>query len=149
MIAVRNVQRRRAVSAFEATIVLGVFLMLVLGMIEMGVCVSQSNLVAAAAREGTRQAMVHGEYSSSPWGPAALGPIDGNAADPLAQAVMAMLVGVDPATVTIQAVWLDGDNEVDHRVQVTVTIQHAMVLAALLGFDSLTLTSNSTMQITH
>ena len=149
MFAARMTQRRPAVSTFEAALVLGVFLTLVLGMIELGICVLRYHLVAEAVREGARQAMVSGEYSASPWGPATVGPINGNDPNPLAQAVMPLLVGVDPATVTIQAVWLDGDNAVDHRVQVTVAIQQALVLTSLFGIDSLTLTSQTTMQITH
>jgi Flp pilus assembly protein TadG len=149
MIVARMTRRRKAVAAFEAAIVLGVFLTLVLGMIELGICVFRYHLVAEAAREGARQTLVHGEYSASPWGPATVGPINGNDPSPLAQAVMPMLVGVDPETVTILAEWLDGDNEVDHRVRVTVTIQQALLLPSLLGINSLTLSSQTTMQITH
>lgn len=149
MIAARIPRRRDAVTTLEAAIVLVVFLTLVLGMIELGICVFRYHLVAEATREGARQAMVHGEYSPSPWGPATIGPIYGNDADPLAQAVMNLLVGVDPDTVTVLAEWLDGDNEVDHRVRVTVTIQQPLVLSSLLGIDSLTLSSQTTMQITH
>ncbi len=149
MIAFQKMPRRNAVSTVEATIVLVVFLMLVLGMIELGICVFRYNLVAAAAREGARRGIVCGEYSASPWGPTAIGPVNGNDASPLAQVVMAMLAGVDPLTVTIQAQWLDGDNEVDHRLQVTVTIVQPLALSSLFGIDSLTVSSQTTMQITH
>jgi Flp pilus assembly protein TadG len=149
MIVMQTMRRRKAVAAFEAAIILSVFLTLVVGMIELGVCVFQYHLVAGAAREGARQGIVHGEYSSSPWGPAAIGPIHGNDMTPLAQAVMPMLVGIDPQNVTIQAAWLDGDNEVDHRLQVTVTVQSPTGLVSLLGIESLTLSSRTTMQITH
>ncbi len=141
--------RRRGVAAVEAAIVLGVFLTFVLGMIEMGICVFRYHLVAGAVREGTRQAIVHGDYSSAPWGPTTIGPIDGNDSHPLVQAVMRMLVGVDPDSVTIQAEWLDGDNEVEHRVRVTVAVLHTFTLPSMLGISSLTLHSDSTMQITH
>jgi hypothetical protein len=118
-------------------------------MLEMGICVFQYHLVAAAAREAARQGIVHGEYSSSPWGPATIGPVNGNDTSPLAQAVMAILVGVDPQTVTIQAAWLDGDNEVDHRLQVTVSILSNPGITSFLGIASFTLSSQTTMQITH
>jgi hypothetical protein len=115
----------------------------------LGMCVLRYHLVAEAAREGARQAIVHGEYSSSRWGPSTLGPIKGDDAHPLAHAVMPMLIYVDPSAVTIQADWLDGDNEVDHRVRVTVTVQQALILPSLLGIDSLTVGSQTTMQIVH
>jgi Flp pilus assembly protein TadG len=149
MNVIRPAKRRRAVSTVEAVIVLSVFLTLVLGMVELGMCVFQYHLVAGAAREGARQGIVHGEYSSSPWGPATMGPITGNDSSPLAQVVMTMLVGIDPGTVTIVAVWLDGDNEVDHRLQVTVTVQYDTGLMSLLGIGVVPLTSQTTMQITH
>lgn len=149
MMSDRTLRRRDGVSTVETAIVLGVFLLLVLGMIELGACVFQSHLVADAARAGARKGIVHGEYSSSPWGSAPLGPVNGNDSSPLAQAIMPLLLGVDPQTVTIQAVWLDGDNAVGHRLQVKVTIQHTVVLTSLLGMDSLALSSQTTMEIAH
>jgi Flp pilus assembly protein TadG len=142
-------RRRNAVTTLEAAIVLSAFMTLVLGLVELGICVFRYHLVAAGAREGARLGIVSGEYSASPWGPATIGPIDGNDPQPLAQAVMSMLVGVDPSTVAILAEWLDGDNQVDHRLRITVTIQSPLAFTSLLGIDSLTLTSQTTMQITH
>ena len=58
----------------EAAIILPVFLVLTLGMIDLGIAVFQNNAVCEASRQGARIASVHGAYaaddsSGAVWGP--------------------------------------------------------------------------------
>lgn len=143
---------RRGATAVELAIVVMVFLTLVLGMLDLGLGVYRHNLLAQAARQGARQAIVHGDMADrlGPWGPASY---SGTAADgsPIALAIQPLLAGIDPAEVSIQADWLDGGNEFteEHRVRITVSTPYQPMMTFIFGNPTFTLQATSTMAIAH
>jgi TadE-like protein len=143
---------RRGVTTVETALVILAFLTLVLGMIDLGMALLRNHLVCEAAREGARQAIIHGSLAPSSmgaWGPNSVGPVAANDSAPLAQAVQPFLADFDPSTVTVQAQWLDGGNCPGQRVQVTVNATCPMMLPSLVGVSSLSLHASSTMPIAH
>jgi Flp pilus assembly protein TadG len=144
---------RRGAALAETAVVLGTFLMLILGLLDMGVCALRYNAVSNAARQGARQASVHGSLALSswqggPWGPAAIN-ASGNASGvPLVAAVQPYLFTCDLDQTTVQANWLDGSNEPGKRVRVTVTTVYSPMLTFFLN-NSVALTATSTLTIAH
>src|SRR4051794_39119232 len=117
--------RRQGVVLAEAVIVIFVFLILVFGMMDFGIAVSRHNVLAQAARQGVRQAIVHGQLAPTGWngGAMGMGTINEKATanDAIANVVRPMLGGSDPAATTVHVEWLDGSNQVGKRVRVTLT----------------------------
>ncbi len=150
----RRIRRpdRRGATVAELAVVMGIFLTLVLGMLDLGLGVFRYNLLAQAARQGARQAIVHGDMADrlGTWGP---GAYSGTAADgtEIALAIQPLLRGIDPAQVSIQAEWLDGGNEVaeEHRVRITVSTPYQPAMTFIFGNPTFTLEATSTMAIAH
>jgi hypothetical protein len=142
---------RRGAALVEAAVVLGIFLILLLGSLDLMLTVFRDNTLAQAARRLARAAIVRGESVSGfaePWGPDAY---SGTADDDTDQAaaIRDVLVAVDPADVQIQISWPDAGNAAGDRVEVVVSMQHQPIVASLFGVDPYRLTSTSTMQIEH
>src|SRR5437867_11102723 len=117
--------RRSGAAVVEATIVLGIFFTLVFGMLDLGLGLFRQNLLSEAARQGARQAAVHGSLAPSswnggPWGPATIDTTADATGVPLVDAARPFLVGFDLAQTHIKAEWIDGSNGVEDRVRVTV-----------------------------
>jgi hypothetical protein len=134
--------------------VVTVFLILALGAVDLGVAVLRQHVLAEAARQGVRQAIVHGErapagWKGGPWGPSTYGPIAATDSDAKAQAIAPYLGGMDPAAVQVTVTWPDGSNAVEKRVRVTLTTTWTPMLGFIVGNPSVTLTGSSTMQIAH
>ena len=143
---------RRGAAAVEAAIMLPVFLILVLGMIDLAVGVSRKQMVCQAAREAGRLAMVRGSMAPSQlgqWGPTTFGPAPAESTDPIAKAVAAKLGGLRPSAVTLKLEWLDGSNTPESRVRATVTTTYQPVVTYIFGPTPITLTATSTVLITH
>jgi hypothetical protein len=134
----------------EFAVVVLVFVTLVLGMLDLGYGVFQYHIVAEAARQGARQAIVHGGLADrlGPWGPASYSGA-GSDTHPLAEAVRPYLVGLDPNEVTIEAVWLDGGNGLDERVQITVGTPFRPIMTFIFNDPAFNLEATSTMRIAH
>ena len=143
---------RRGSTAIEMAVVLMIFLTMVLGMIDLAIGVFRFNVLSQAARQGVRQAIVHGAMADrlGSWGP---GAYSGTAADgsPIAQAIQPILAGFDLTEVTITAEWLDGGNKVseDHRVRVNVSTPYQPMMTFIFGNPTFTLEASSTMAIAH
>ncbi|NQV28384.1 MAG: pilus assembly protein [Rhodopirellula sp.] len=132
----------------ETAIVLSVFLLLILGTLDLGIATYRYNTLSQAARQGARQAIVHGKLAPpamTAWGPATY---TGTAGDGsvYAQAVSPMLVGFTLSNVTIKVEWPDGGNTLQQRVRYTVTTPYQP--AFFFGSTS-TLSAVSTMPIAH
>ena len=147
--------RRRGGTVVEAAIVLTVFLTLVLGMIDLAMYLTRANIIAEAARQGTRQAIVHGSISPRPtqmaaWGPTTIGPVNANDSSAIVQAIKPYLYGLDPTTVFITASWPDGGNDPnsDNRVRVKVETTYRPMITFLFS-GSLPISATSTMVIVH
>jgi Flp pilus assembly protein TadG len=142
---------RRGASLAEAALVIPVFLALVVGMIDLGIGVLHWCVLSEAARHGARQAIVHGALappSLGNWGPATYGPVAATDSNPIASAVRTALAGMDPSTVTVKVEWLDGDNQPDHSVRVTLGHTYKP-LTGLIFSSSFSLGAGSTMRIAH
>ncbi|HET6572410.1 MAG TPA: TadE/TadG family type IV pilus assembly protein [Fimbriiglobus sp.] len=142
----------------EAAIVIPVFLTLVLGAIDLGVGVLRFNALSQAARQGARQAIVHGELAQGGWNGGSWGPntIDCSLATPAGvdayRAVAAaspVLVNCPPSQTRVRVEWLDGGNTVGDRVRFTVTSDYQPMVTFVLGAPAIPLSASSTMPIAH
>ena len=135
----------------ETAIILNVFLMLILGTFDLGIATYRYNTLSQVARQGARQAIVHGSLASpamTAWGPTTY---NGTAGDGsvYAQAVSPMLVGFVLGNVTIKVEWLDGGNAVQQRVRYTVTTTYRPIITSFFSSSSFTQSAASTMPIAH
>ncbi len=142
---------RRGATLVETAIVLSVFLLLVIGGMDLGIGVYKYNTLSQAARHGARQAAVHGNLAApamTAWGP---GTYTGTAGDgsQYASAVSPMLVGFILANVTIKVEWIDGGNSIQQRVRYTATTTYKPIVTSFFNSSSYTLTAASTMPVAH
>lgn len=141
---------RRGAAMVEAAIVLPVFLMLVLGLLDLAGAAYRYNLVSELARRGVREAIVHG--SQAPPKRVALGPqtwtATAAAAGDVPTAIRGLLAGIEPAEVTIRLDWVDGGNAPADRVRCTVTLPYRGATFLLSG-RQITLRATSTMAIAN
>jgi len=146
--------RRPGTSVVEAAIVAVVFFTLVFGMLDLGLGLFRQSLVSQAARQGARQAAVHGRlapagWNGGPWGPNTIDvPATANGI-PLVDAVKPFLVGFDLSKTRAKAEWIDGTNEVEDRVRVTVTNTYQPMFGFIFGGQGIPLSASSTMPIAH
>jgi Flp pilus assembly protein TadG len=151
----RRIGRRRGATILETAIILPIFLLLVLGMLDLGIAVFQHHALCQAARQGARRAVVHGELASrlGSWGPPGQASSTQGMADvdfhEIASVIRPFLTGFDPSSVSVAADWIDGNNRLGSRVQVSVTVDRPFLIPRMLGFESITLEGKSTMQIAH
>ncbi|HUT14608.1 MAG TPA: TadE/TadG family type IV pilus assembly protein [Thermoguttaceae bacterium] len=140
----------RGTTSVEMALVLLLFLTLVLGMLDLGIGVFRYNLLAQAARQGARQAIVHGTLADrlGPWGPQSYSG-QGDDSHPVADAVRPSLTAFDPSEVGIQADWIDGDNEFEKRVRIAVSAPYRPIMTFIFGNPTFTLRGTSTMPIAH
>jgi len=131
--------------------ILSVMLMLILGTLDLGIATYQFNTLSQAARQGARQAAVHGSLANATngvWGPAT---VTGNAGDGsvYASAVSGMLVGFNLSNVTYEIQWIDGSNLAGKRVQYSVTSTYTPIIASYFSNSTISQSAVSTMPIAH
>lgn len=131
------------------------FLLLILGMIDLTLYQLRANILAEAARQGARLAIIHGSISPRPsgvasWGPAKVGPSHADSGAAPIQAIKQFLYGIDPSTVTVTYTWLDAGNDPQsqNRVQVEVDGSYRPMMTFLFT-GSIPIKSTSTMVIAH
>lgn len=147
-------RQRRGASLVEMAIVLMVFITLVLGMLDLGIAVFRRHLLAQAARQGVRQAIVHGGMANASmgvWGPTAWSGTADSGGHEVLNVIQPMLAGMDPSTVDVQIEWLDAGNDVmnDDHVRVSVSTDYQPMMTFIFGNPTFTLQAASTMQIAH
>jgi Flp pilus assembly protein TadG len=155
----------------EAAIMSALFLMLVFGMLDLGIALFRKHVVCEAARQGVRNAIVHGYLAPEISTVAAWGPTPAyypaltsrslysgstsytvqadDASDELAGAIRPYLAGLDPSTVTIQIRWPDGDNDLGNRVTVTVSAPYQHFVPFVFVDNTIAIGASSTMTIVH
>lgn len=107
---------QRGVAMVETAVVMLVFLMIVLGTIELGRAVWYYTTLGYAAREGTRFATVNGSASGTLPGPRLTSDVT-----PLVQArVVAAATGLDLTAANVSVAWAP-DNKPGSAVTVTVS----------------------------
>lgn len=121
---------RRGAAVVELAIVLFVFLILVLGMIDLGLAVFRQQLLSEASRQGIRQAIVHGSLAPSglpgggPWGSETVDVLASSSDHPIVDYIKPFLIGIDLDQTRIKVEWPEGSNEVQKPVRVTVSTTH-------------------------
>lgn len=149
----RRVSTRRGATTIELAIVLMVFLTLVFGMLDLGIAVFRYHVLAEAARQGTRAAIVHGSLAErlGVWGPASI--TEADVSHPIiAEVIQPLLQGFDQNQVTILVEWPDGGNnpgqEYQHRARVTVSTTYQPIITFIFA-QSIPLEATSEMIIAH
>lgn len=144
-------QHKTGAVMVEMAIILNVFMLLVLGILDLGLATYRYNTISQAARQGARQAIVHGSLAPpamAAWGPTTY---TGTAGDGsvYAQAVAPMLVGFVLDDVTIRVEWPDGGNSLQQRVRYTITTEYRPILTSFFSSSSNIQSAASTMPIAH
>ena len=141
----------RGAAAVETAIVLLVILTITVGMLDLGMGVFRNNILSQAARQGSRIVIVHGHLAPpqlSEWGTTTYTG-RGDSADAIPTAIRPYLAGLDPSQVNIRVEWLDGHNELEGRVRVTVSTTYQPFLAVIFGNSTYNLAASSTQRIAH
>lgn len=147
---------RGGATLVEMAVVIGIFLMLVLGMLDLGIGVFRYNIVSHAARQGARMAIVHGSMAPTqqdpkwgPWGPETQ-QFQGDDSGDIAQAMQPFLIGLNPSDVTITVTWI-ATNEPDgsQRVVFDVDTKYHPMMTFIFGKMTLDLHASSTMYMAH
>lgn len=141
----RPLTRRRGGAALvESSLILFPLLVLLLGTVDLGNAVLKYHTVSLIARQGTREAIVHGSQAAQ------LGPWNGgNYQDALNDALAPYLSGLNSSPVTITAAWIDGGNNPGQRVQVQVTTSYQPILTSVFAGGPINIQATSTMPIAH
>ncbi len=146
-----TVPLRRGAAAVEGAVVIGVFLVVLFGMLDVGMAVLRQNTLSEGVRRLARAAIVHGSIArdtSTAWGPATLSGLASDGSGPAAT-IQPILIAMDASRVTFMLEWLDGDTQPDHRVRATLTYEHVPMVPLILGTAPINLSASSTMRIAH
>jgi hypothetical protein len=153
-------KHRRGAAVLEMSIILMTFLVLTLGMLDMGIGVFRYHIVAQAARFGARRAIVHGDRATQlgSWGTATIDVmanangipiVDGVGVDGAGDGIASMLVGCDLSQTRIRVEWLEGGNSFEQPVRVTLTSPYTPIFSFIFPISTIDLTASSTMGIAH
>jgi Flp pilus assembly protein TadG len=121
-------RRERGAALIEFGLGLLVFFFVLYGIIEFGRIVSSYNILAGAAREGARYAMVHGSASGS-----------AASATDVQTVVRNWAIGLDTSNVAVTTTWTAGNapgNPVKVKATYTLTPFTRLILANALTVQS-------------
>lgn len=146
----RKSQKRRGATLVESALILSVFLLLLLGMLELSLALVRHTAICEAARRVARAAVVHGSrcQTAAPWGPAAIA-LTADDSHLAAETALPALVTLQPPDVHIELSWPDGGNHSDDRVRVVVHSTHHPIVPIPGWYEQLDLRAESTMPIAH
>jgi Flp pilus assembly protein TadG len=148
-------KHRRGAAVLEMSIILMTFLVLTMGMLDLGIGVFRYHIVAQAARYGARRAIVHGDKANQlgSWGTGAIDVVANANGIPIVDGaddgIAPMLVGCDLSQTQIQVQWLEGGNSYEQSVRVTVTSPYTPIFFFIFPNTTIDLTASSTMPIAH
>ena len=154
----RKRENRRGATLVETVILLSAFVMLTLGMLDLGIGVLYYNTLSEAARAGARAAIVHGSLAPSElsaWDDSAAVTAITSRIRPLLQAEGISDSDIAAAVTVSHTDGPDagsadtGTNDAGDTVTVTVSVPYQPVMGILLGTSTVTLTGKSTMVIAH
>lgn len=128
--------RSRGQGIVEFAIVLPIFLLLTLGIIELGWLVYNNHTLASATREGARYAMVNGERSENSNVVSEVQDIVSQRAGGLAGPVT---TAVSPSTI----------GEPGTQVTVSTSYEYQPIVGVMVGIGPFTLTSESTVIVQY
>lgn len=147
---IRPPAARRGVSTAEFAFVFPVFIVLVLGFLDVGVMLVRHRLLADAAERVAREAAIRGGLSQPAgerWGPAAWS-TDGSDSE-INGVIAPSLTTMNAGDIEVDVLWLDGNNHPGSRVEVTLVYQHDAVIPYLWNEDLLSLRTGSVVRISH
>jgi Flp pilus assembly protein TadG len=159
----------RGQALVETALVLPLFLMLLVGVVDMGRAVWATTSLNSAAREATRFAIVHGGSTNTPcpvgtWDPTTMRTVTADATCPnpspskqsiIDAATSAAMAGGSNVTVTVcYGLGCSGNTDTTYNRRgepVTVVISSTvnLIVPALLGRSSFALSGSSTMVVNH
>jgi Flp pilus assembly protein TadG len=163
-------RRRSGQALLEFSLVLPIFLVMLMGVVDVGRAIWAQNSLAAAAREGARFAIVHGGSASTacpigPAGPDTVIPVASSACpypSPSKQAIRDLVAasataGGSSLTVTVcYGTGCSGDTDITGTtnvrgtpVTVAVTSRVNLLTPAILGMNGFGISANSTMVVNH
>jgi len=128
--------RERGATILEFGLSFLIFISVVYGIMECGRIVSSYNIVAGAAREGSRYAMVHGSASGS-----------AATASDIQTIVRNWAIGLDTSAITVTTTWASGNgpgNPVLVKASYSITPFTGLILK-----NAITLQSSSQMLISQ
>lgn len=145
---------RRGATAVEVSLILLLFLTAIIGMFDLGIAVFRRHTLAEAARQGARQAIVHGSCADrlGPWGPATIGPAPLStvaAEHEIGPIIQASLPNSNPDEVAVQVEWPDGNNDFEQTVRVDLSEPYRPIAGFIFGGVELQLHASSEMRIAH
>lgn len=155
---------RRGATVVETALVLPIFLILVLGMVDLALAVFRQHVISQAARQATRLAIVHGQLAppeQAQWGPGTIEALATATGVPIVNGLLGpglvppreapgFLTGLHLEETTIRLEWLDGNSQPERRVQATIaTTYRPIFLSLFVGDAAWTLRAASTMRIAH
>jgi Flp pilus assembly protein TadG len=134
----------------ESAIVLGTFVVMMVGVLDLGLAVLRQNSLDAAARQVARAAVVRGAMAASDqvaWGPARYASRVSTSSE-IANMARDALATIDPQDVSVVVDWPDGGNQPEQRVRVRLAYQHSSIIPMLYG-RHLDMRSECVMRIAH
>jgi hypothetical protein len=137
--------------ATETAVILTVWVSLFVGIFDASSLTMRHNLLSHLARQGARLAIVRGEYSEpelATWGPATM---QGSLSDDsdFARLIRGSLAGMHPQDFTYKLEWIDGGNEIEQRVRVTISVAYLPMFRMGFGQAPIRMAATSVMPISH
>jgi hypothetical protein len=160
----------RGQSLVEFALILPIFLMLLVGLFDLGHVVWANNAISTATREATRFAIVHGGNSTTcpvgphsatqayPWPASSACPFPSDSVQAIKEEAAKWLSGVGGAAnvwvcygdvTTCSSDQNTSDNARGNRVTVTIQVSVALAAPSLLGLGDFTLSATNTMLVNH
>lgn len=143
-------QPRSGAAMLETAAVLATWIVLLVGILDLGLVLLRHNLLQRLATQAARLTSVRGANASpqlTPWGPSSL-EVSLNQQHPVAALLRPMTGGFDPAQFQVRIEWLDGGNQSDQRVRVQVNSSQPTALSGVWpGGGSLSLQSSALARI--
>ena len=138
-------------------ITFGAFLLLAVGMIDLGVAVFQKHVVSEASRQGARIAAVHGSLAPSGWNGGNWGTTSysglANSGDTIPAALTSggLFTGLNASNVTVAVQWPTGGNSAQNgdTVQVTISTTWTPIFTNIFGGTPYPLSATSIEPIAH
>ena len=133
----------------ETAFILIPLLVMTVGLLDFALGIFRYHILSEAARQLTRNAIVHGEFADrlGKWGPATYTD-KADSSNTIATTVKPYLVGIDPAAVSISVAWPESTNQVEKAVRATLTTDFHPLLTSWFA-SSITLRAQSEMKIAH
>jgi Flp pilus assembly protein TadG len=131
---------QRGESLVEFALASSVLLLLILGTMQFGLAIWNYNTIASLAQDGARWAAVRGTNCTSPCVKAT--------SDNVRTYVRGRVLGMSPASVSVDTTWPDGDNGVGNTVQVRVSYSFTH-FSQILPRRLLSLGATAQMKIAH